>query len=166
MGRVFIGIGTNLGDRLHNLKRSLELLAANPLVEIKNISSIYETRPVGLTEQPLFLNAVCELNTELDPWALWQSLSDIETSLGRVREIPRGPREIDLDILLFDDTIISEDELVVPHPLLAERAFVLVPLAEIAADLVHPVFGLPVNKMLEVCRDRDGVWSYGGEGRG
>jgi 2-amino-4-hydroxy-6-hydroxymethyldihydropteridine diphosphokinase len=134
LATAYIGLGSNLGDRGENLPRALERLGA------ARVSTIRETDPVGVTEQPRFLNAVAELETDLPPRALLDRLLEIERDLGRDRESEErwGPRAIDLDLLLYDDEVIDEPGLTVPHPRLAERRFVLEPLAELAPDLVLP----------------------------
>ena len=134
MATAYIGLGSNLGDRGENLRRALERLGA------ARVSTIRETDPVGVTEQPRFLNAVAELETDLPPRALLDRLLEIERDLGRDRESEErwGPRAIDLDLLLYDDEVIDEPGLTVPHPRLAERRFVLEPLAELAPELVLP----------------------------
>jgi 2-amino-4-hydroxy-6-hydroxymethyldihydropteridine diphosphokinase len=134
LATAYIGLGSNLGDRGENLRRALERLGA------ARVSTIRETDPVGVTEQPRFLNAVAELETGLPPRALLDRLLEIERDLGRDRESEErwGPRTIDLDLLLYDDEVIDEPGLTVPHPRLAERRFVLEPLHELAPDLVLP----------------------------
>jgi len=146
MVTVYIGLGSNLGDRKQNLVQALELLSKHMVVE--QVSSIYETEPVGYEEQPLFLNAVCRISTELKPGQLLRLAKKIEAKLGRMPSFSNAPRPIDIDILLYDNEVFGSKELTVPHPRLAERAFVLVPLAEIAPDLVHPGSGKAIKKLL------------------
>jgi 2-amino-4-hydroxy-6-hydroxymethyldihydropteridine diphosphokinase len=145
---VFVGIGSNLGDREAYVRKALELLAEEPGIELKEVSEIRETDPVGVVDQPRFLNAAARVSTDLAPRALLERLLAIEHSLGRVRTAERyGPRTIDLDLLLYGDRVIDEPGLSVPHPRLAERRFVLEPLAELDPALVVPGRGL-VQAML------------------
>ncbi|MGZ4441274.1 MAG: 2-amino-4-hydroxy-6-hydroxymethyldihydropteridine diphosphokinase [Gaiellaceae bacterium] len=138
MARVHVGLGSNLGDREAALRGALDLLGD----DVVAVSSFRETDPVGYLDQPRFLNAAAALDTELEPRALLDRLLDVERELGRTRESPRfGPRTIDLDLLLYGDRMIDEPGLVVPHPRLAERRFVLEPLAELDPDLVVPGLG-------------------------
>jgi 2-amino-4-hydroxy-6-hydroxymethyldihydropteridine diphosphokinase len=136
--RVHIGLGSNLGDREAALRGALELLGD----DVVAVSSFRETDPVGYLDQPRFLNAVAALETGLEPRELLDRLLEVERELGRTRNGPRfGPRTIDLDLLLYGDLVIDEPGLVVPHPRLAERRFVLEPLAELDPDLVVPGLG-------------------------
>jgi 2-amino-4-hydroxy-6-hydroxymethyldihydropteridine diphosphokinase len=136
---VFVGIGSNLGDREAYLRRALELLAADPGIEVEQMSRIRETDPWGVLDQPRFLNAAARLTTDLEPRALLDRLLAVENALGRVRTGERyGPRTIDLDLLLYGDRVIDEPGLRVPHPRLSERRFVLEPLAELDPALEVP----------------------------
>jgi 2-amino-4-hydroxy-6-hydroxymethyldihydropteridine diphosphokinase len=138
VARAYVGLGSNLGDREGALRGALELLGA----DVTAVSSVRETDPVGYLDQPLFLNAAAALDTELEPRALLERLLAVELELGRARDGPRfGPRTIDLDLLLYADRVLDEPGLVVPHPRLAERRFVLEPLAELDPDLVVPGLG-------------------------
>ena len=148
--QVYIALGANLGDREQNLRAALDQLARHPQVELRRISPLIETDAVGGPDgSPPYLNAAAELATTLRPAALLDVLMDIERSLGRTRRERWEPRPIDLDILLFGDQIVSTDALVIPHPLMHERRFVLEPLAAIAPDAVHPVLQMSVLGLLE-----------------
>ena len=138
MVTAYIGIGANLGDRIKALQVALQMLNDLPEVRVTRESSVYETAPVGMTDQPEFLNAVVEVKTTLPALALLRALLDIENCLGRVRTLRWGPRVIDLDLLVYGTEQSALPELIVPHPRLLERAFVMVPLAEIAPELVLP----------------------------
>jgi 2-amino-4-hydroxy-6-hydroxymethyldihydropteridine diphosphokinase len=141
--RSFIGLGSNLGDREAYLRRALDLLRADPSIELLAVSSFRETDPVGFLDQPRFLNAAAALETELAARALLERLLAVEQVLGRRRDGPRfGPRTIDLDLLLHGEEVVKEPGLTVPHPRLAERRFVLEPLHELDPGLVIPGRGL------------------------
>lgn len=148
-----IALGSNLdssvGDREANLREAVERLRA--LGKVRAVSSFYDTEPVGYTAQPRFLNGALLLETELSPVELMRALLEIERAMGRVRDgvATKGPRVIDLDLLLYDDTVLNSEELTLPHPAMAEREFVLRPLAEIAPRMRHPVLGLTIHEMLE-----------------
>jgi 2-amino-4-hydroxy-6-hydroxymethyldihydropteridine diphosphokinase len=139
--KAFIGLGSNLGEREAMIREALEALAALPQTELLRASSLYDTEPVGDVDQPNFLNAVAQLDTDLPPRQLLWNLLLIEKRLGRERTRPWGPRTIDLDLLLYGDDVIEEDDLRVPHPEMIRRAFVLVPLVELDPILVHPGTG-------------------------
>jgi 2-amino-4-hydroxy-6-hydroxymethyldihydropteridine diphosphokinase len=135
---VYLALGTNLGDRLANLKQAIASLT--PQLDIKSKSQVYETPPWGFEEQPKFLNQVIKANTYLDAEPLLKHLKRLEVALGRKESFPNGPRLIDLDLLFYDDLIVDKPSIVIPHPRLHERGFVLLPLMEIAPDLMHPVY--------------------------
>jgi 2-amino-4-hydroxy-6-hydroxymethyldihydropteridine diphosphokinase len=142
--RVFVGLGSNLGDREGMLLRAVEAVSELPETEVSRVSMLRDTEPVGIVDQPRFLNGVVEIETELSPRELLEGLLAIERSLGRVRSgvPPGGPRTIDLDLLLYGDVRIAEPGLEVPHPRLHERRFVLEPLAELDPALEVPGRGL------------------------
>ena len=136
MPNAYLGVGSNLGDRLGCLTEAVRQLHATPEVRVVTVSSIYETKPVGVTDQPDFLNGVVAIRTSLAPMALLEVCLRIEAGLGRVRRERWGPRTLDLDLLWFAGVVMTAENLTLPHPRMAERAFVLVPLAEIAPQLV------------------------------
>lgn len=152
---VYLSLGSNLGDRRANLKRALRLLEDS--VEIKKVSSIYDTEPVGVGEQPRFLNMVCRIDTDMSPMQLLSLVKGIEADMGRDLSLRDAPRVIDIDIIFHGDTIIVSPELTIPHPRMRERAFVLVPLTEIAPDLVHPATGERIGDVAAKVGGRDGV---------
>ena len=146
MIEAYVGLGSNLGDRLGNLGAAVDKLAREPGFTLRKVSLAYESEPVG-PPQPHYLNAVAQVGTLLSPRATLQRLRGIEEAMGRVRREKWGSREIDLDLLLFGDRAIEETGLQVPHPLLAQRAFVLVPLCEVGPDLWHPVARMTVDEL-------------------
>ncbi len=143
---VYLALGTNLGNRLLNLNTAISSLT--PQMKVKKKSPVYETPPWGFADQPAFLNQVVRVETYEGPERLLKHLKRLETALGRVPNFQNGPRLIDIDILFYDDLVLDTAPLVIPHPRLHERAFVLVPLADIAPDLVHPVLHKSVREML------------------
>jgi 2-amino-4-hydroxy-6-hydroxymethyldihydropteridine diphosphokinase len=147
MSTAYISIGSNLGNRQNNCERALSLLGKRGITIVKR-SSMIETEPWGFKDQPKFINLVVEIQTELEPGELLRSLKEIESELGRTEAVRWGPRSIDLDILFYDDAVINSPELVIPHPHIQGREFVLRPLYEIAPDKVHPVLKKSVGELL------------------
>jgi 2-amino-4-hydroxy-6-hydroxymethyldihydropteridine diphosphokinase len=154
---VYLSLGSNLGDRLSNLKAAADQLP--PRVQIMGSSRIYETEPWGYLDQPKFLNQVLYAQTRLSPLELLAYLKDREKSIGRKPSFRFGPREVDIDILIYADQVIDQDDLIIPHPRLSERAFVLVPLAEIAPDLMLPGSEKTIQEYLTGV-DISGIYPY------
>lgn len=148
MKTIYLSLGSNVGDREEHLRRAVELLAGDGL-RVSRASEIYETEPVDYTRQRWFLNQVVEAETTLFPMQLLQRILRIERDLGRVRTVPKGPRTIDIDILLYANAVVQSAKLEIPHPRMAERRFVLAPLAELNPELRHPVTGRTVRQMLD-----------------
>ena len=148
MPLAYIGIGSNLGDREFNCKQAIGLLRQKGITVSKE-SSLYETKPWGVTDQPLFLNMAIEIETDLKPFELLRTLKDIEKEMGREETFLWGPRIIDLDILLYDNNIVDEKGLRIPHPHMQDREFVLRPLREIAGDVTHPLLLLSIEELLQ-----------------
>lgn len=138
MADVYLSLGGNIGDVEQNLIKALNSLNSNDACKVLSVSSIYKTNPVGILDQPDFLNISVKLYTKLPPLELLYICKQIENELGRTREIKWGPRIIDIDILIYDNQIVNSEELTIPHPYLMDRAFVLIPLAEIEPDLIMP----------------------------
>jgi 2-amino-4-hydroxy-6-hydroxymethyldihydropteridine diphosphokinase len=158
---IFIALGTNQGDRELNLLRAVAEIGRLTATRITSLSSFYDTQPVGEVNQENFLNAVLKLESAFPPQGLLAELQRIETAVfRRVRTIHWGPRPIDLDILFYGDLIVAEEELTIPHPRLHERRFVLVPLAEIAPDFIHPVLKKSVRKLLKNLKTDERVEKY------
>ena len=151
---VYLSLGSNIGDRSGNLSAAIDHLRA--LGEVVAVSSFYETEPVDYTSQPHFLNLVVEAETTLFPMQLLARTGRIERALGRVRTVPKGPRTIDIDILLYAQSVVRTARLEIPHPRMVERRFVLAPLADLSPDLRHPVTRRTVKEMLEAA-PRQGI---------
>lgn len=150
---VYLALGSNLGDREANLKQAIASLS--PQMEVKAKSRVYETPPWGYTDQPKFLNQVVKVDTYVGPEPLLKHLKRLEVALGRVPSFQNGPRLIDIDILFYDDLVLNTSSLVIPHPQVHERAFVLMPLHDIAPALSHPSIGRTVSEMLASCDTND-----------
>ena len=146
---IYLALGSNLGDRLANLKQAIASLT--PQMEVKAKSAVYETPPWGYEDQPKFLNQVIKAKTYLEPEQLLKHLKRLEVALGRKESFPNGPRLIDMDILFYDDLVLNTGSLSIPHPRLHERGFVLLPLMDINPDLVHPVNKKSVREMAAGC---------------
>ncbi|HYF30690.1 MAG TPA: 2-amino-4-hydroxy-6-hydroxymethyldihydropteridine diphosphokinase [Chitinophagaceae bacterium] len=153
MGRTYLLIGGNIGNRLQNLQRAITLIGTKA-GEITRQSAVYETEAWGKHDQPAFLNQVLRVITSQQPQALLQTLLGIEQEMGRARQEKYGPRTIDIDILLYDDLVMKTDELAIPHPQLHLRRFALAPLAEIAASVIHPVLKKSIDELLLECPDK------------
>lgn len=155
MSTAYLGLGTNMGDRKENLRNAIDAIAEK--MTVCERSSLYETAAWGYTDQPDFLNQVIKVETNLTPLRLLNFLKKTEVELGRVANFRYGPRQIDVDILFYDDIVKNTGRLQIPHPRLAERAFVLVPLNEIAPGLRHPVLKKTVAELLAELPDTTGV---------
>jgi 2-amino-4-hydroxy-6-hydroxymethyldihydropteridine diphosphokinase len=151
ISEVYLGLGSNLGDRVDNLRRGIVLIC-DWLGEVE-VSSIYETTPVGFTIQPGFFNAACRLRTDANPFELMHTIRKIEATVGRHRTFVNAPRTLDVDILIFGKLVLDTSPVKVPHPRLEERAFALAPLVELAPNLVHPEFGLSMTELLSRLQD-------------
>ncbi|MDT3959818.1 2-amino-4-hydroxy-6-hydroxymethyldihydropteridine diphosphokinase [Staphylococcus kloosii] len=148
MKTAYLGLGSNVGDRLEQLESAIKILDNVDGVQVSQISPVYETEPVGYVEQPNFLNLCVEVKTTLTPQQLLQQCFYTEQQLHRVRDIRWGPRTLDVDILLYENDIIEEETLTVPHPRMRERAFVLTPLNDIAADVIEPRTQLSIGELV------------------
>ena len=162
MATAYIGLGANLGDRMTTLRMAIQRLQT--LGRIERVSSLYETEPVGYLEQPPFLNAVVALDTALAPAELVGALLGIERDLGRQRTFPNAPRTLDLDLLMVGNEVLDTPDLTLPHPRLHERAFVLIPLAEIAPQLMLLGSGMTMPELLQTLPDQGGVEVFAAAG--
>lgn len=159
MPNAYIGIGSNQGNRIDYCDRAIT--AITKFAVIKSLSSVYETEPAGVIDQPDFINCVVEIETGLDPYELLSKLLDVENELGRKRVGAGGPRTIDLDLIFYGDLTIEGEDLVIPHPRAHLRRFVLEPLCEIAPDFVHPILSVSVWKLLHDLEEKKRVNKVG-----
>ena len=158
MGYIaYIGIGSNVGNKLHQCEQAISEILKFNRHKLLAKSSFFKTKPIGYTFQDWFVNGVIKIETDLEPLNLLRLLKTIESLLGRTETFQWGPRTIDLDILIFEDREIRTEDLQIPHPLLHERQFVLIPLAEIDRDLIHPVFKKTIGDLLENLKEDQGV---------
>jgi len=158
--KVYLGLGSNLGNRQENLDTALKLISQR--MQVGKVSSIYDTEAVGTVAQPRFLNMACEVFTRLTPEGLLALVKGVEFKMGR-HSRSGEPRTIDVDILLYGDTVVKTKELEIPHPKMTERQFVLVPLAEIAPDAVHPVTKKTIKEMNQAVKEVQGVMKLDGK---
>lgn len=159
---VYIALGTNLEPREEHLEKALQLFQNNPDVQVKQVSSIYESTAVGYLDQPDFLNLVFEAETELSCSALLDACQSVENELGRIRTIRFGPRTLDADIILFGDAVIDEERVTVPHPRLQERTFVLLPMEELKPNLIVPKLDKTITDLIAALPAEEwaGIWNY------
>lgn len=159
---VYIALGTNLEPREEHLEKALQLFQGSPDVQVKQVSSIYESTPVGYLDQPDFLNLVFEAETELSCLALLDVCQSVENELGRIRTIRFGPRTLDVDIILFGDAVIDEERVTVPHPRMQERTFVLLPMEELKPKLIVPKLDKTITDLIAALPAEEwaGIWHY------
>ncbi|MEH7251853.1 2-amino-4-hydroxy-6-hydroxymethyldihydropteridine diphosphokinase [Neobacillus niacini] len=154
---AFISLGSNIGNRYDYLTKAIERIVNHPKIQLVNYSSVYETDPVGYEDQDLFLNMVMEIITSFSPHELLDYCLKVELELGRKREIVWGPRTIDLDILLYNQENIESEKLIIPHPRMLEREFVMIPLSEIKPDLIIPNLERPLTSWIDELPNKEGV---------
>jgi 2-amino-4-hydroxy-6-hydroxymethyldihydropteridine diphosphokinase len=152
-GRVFIGMGSNLGDRKQHIYNALQLMHASPFINVVQTSELYETEPVGVEGHPDYLNLTVEVATTLNPQDLLETLHAVEDKLGRTDRGALKPRTIDLEILLYGERIVNTESLVIPHPRMTERKFVLRTMLDIDRNLRHPMTGLTIQRLFDSCTD-------------
>ena len=163
MNSAYLSLGSNIGNRLEHLQQAVRLLNEHSSIDVLKVSSIYETEPVGLTEQAKFLNIAVELKTSLEATELLSACQSIENKLGRMRKIRWGPRTVDLDIFLYNEEHIQLEDLIIPHLRMQERAFVLVPLVEINSEVKNPVTGTLYREELAMKEDGVNLWKKIGQ---
>ncbi len=163
MARVFLSLGSNMGDRAANISQAVSLLSISDKVKVIKTSSFYETEPWGNKSQHWFVNAAVALDTDYSPEELLNYCQSIEYKMGRIRKENEhwGQRTIDIDILMYDNQIIKKDDITIPHPLMHLRAFVLVPMLEVKADLIHPVFNKTISELHDELENPEEVFLYG-----
>lgn len=163
MSRVFLSLGSNLGDRLSNIQQAVSSLSMSEHIKIIKTSSFYETEPWGNKNQDWFINACIAIDTDFTCEELLKYCQNIEAQLGRIRKANEkwSQRVIDIDILMYDDKIINSSNLTIPHPLMHLRAFVLVPMLEVKADLVHPIFNKEISELYDELTNPEDVFLYG-----
>lgn len=154
---AYVGLGSNIGDKAENILRALDILSQSDDIKVTKVSSFYETEPIGYEDQDWFINAVAQVETIFSPEELLSAFKKVEQIMGRKNTIRWGPREIDLDLLMYDQLCFESPGLVIPHPRLHERAFVLVPLAEIASDLFHPIQKKTIAELLAELQSQKAV---------
>ena len=157
---AFLGLGGNVGDRAAALRQACRHIAALPFSSLSNVSPVYETAPWGFLQQADFLNAVAEVRTSLQPIDLFLAVKNIERALGRRPSERNHPRIIDIDVLLYGDLVLNDPRLIIPHPGIPERRFVLQPLADLAPELEHPVLHISIRDMLARCATEGAVYPY------
>ncbi|HWP47729.1 MAG TPA: 2-amino-4-hydroxy-6-hydroxymethyldihydropteridine diphosphokinase [Candidatus Limnocylindrales bacterium] len=160
---AYVGIGSNVGDKVRNCQEAIHQLQATPGIEVSKISSLYYTEPVGYAHQDWFINCVVEIKTSLPPREVFLRCKEIERGMGRTYLIKWGPRVIDLDLLFYNDLILREADLEIPHPRLHERGFVLIPLAELNPTWIHPIFKKTVLELRQELKDFHEVKPYQGK---
>lgn len=163
MNNAYLSLGSNIGNRLEHLQQAVQMLNEHSSIHVLVVSSVYETEPVGLTEQAKFLNIVVKLGTTLEAMELLSVCQSIENKLGRMRKIRWGPRTVDLDILLYNEEHIQLENLIIPHIRMQERAFVLVPLVEINEDVKNPITGIPYREELAIKEGGVILWKKVGQ---
>ena len=157
--KVYLGLGSNLGDRFANLELALDKLSSTE-IKITNLSKVYETDPMYYMPQPKFLNVACQIDTQLDPRDILSVTQSIEKEMGREFSFPNAPRIIDVDVLFYGSLHLVSRNLTIPHPRLQERAFVLMPLVDLAPNMIHPVLNETISQLLYLVEGKDGVSTY------